>query len=64
VSASKLIRDLIQLLVNNVMRALFPSLHLTFFDVAIDQVRQTNTHKHTHMKTQGREGGREGGRGD
>lgn len=38
-SASKLIRDLIQLLVNNVMRTLFPSLHLTFFDVAIDQVR-------------------------
>jgi len=38
VSASKLIRDLIQLLVNNVMRTLFPSLHLTFFDVAIDQV--------------------------
>lgn len=40
VSASKLIRDLIQLLVNNVLRTLFPSLHLTFFDVAIGQVRQ------------------------
>ena len=39
-SASKLIRDLIQLLVNTVLRTLFPSLHLTFFDVAIGQVRQ------------------------
>jgi hypothetical protein len=39
VSASKLIRDMVQLLVNNVLRTLFPSLHLTFFDVSIDSVR-------------------------
>ena len=42
VSASKLIRDMIQLLVNNVLRTLFPSLHLTFFDVSIDHVRISN----------------------
>lgn len=42
VSNSKLIRDLIQALVNTVLRALFPSLHLTFFDVAVDSVRITN----------------------
>lgn len=35
VQDSKLIRDLIQLLVNNVLKALFPSLHLTFFDVSV-----------------------------
>lgn len=39
VSASKLIRDMVQLLVNNVLRTLFPSLHLTFFDVSIDSVQ-------------------------
>jgi hypothetical protein len=41
VQDSKLIRDLIQLLVNNVLKALFPSLHLTFFDVSVDGVRLT-----------------------
>lgn len=41
VQESKLIRDLIQLLVNNVLKALFPSLHLTFFDVSVDAVNIT-----------------------
>lgn len=39
VSNSKLIRDLIQLLVNNILRMLFPTLHLSFLDVSIENVR-------------------------
>jgi hypothetical protein len=42
VSTSKLIRDLVQLLVNTILKSLFPSLHLTFFDVAVDSVRIKN----------------------